>query len=273
MIRALREHWPEYLLEASELGIYMISAGFFTALLQYPGSPVRQAIENDLLRRALIGVAMGLTGVCLVYSPLGKRSGAHMNPAVTLAFLRLGKVKLWDAMYYVFAQFIGGTGGILIAAVLMHGVLADPSVHYVVTVPGAAGGWIAFAAEFTIAFGLMLTVLFVSNTPGWSKWTGLCSGLLVAVYIALEAPLSGMSMNPARTFGSALTASLWTGLWIYFLAPTLGMQLAAQIYLSCKLPIYCAKLCHPDDGGCIFRCEYSKLLKQSSAIAARKNHA
>lgn len=251
----------------------MISAGFFSVLIEYPGSPVRQAIENDLLRRGLIGVAMGLTGICLVYSPIGKRSGAHMNPAVTLTFLRLDKVKPWDAFYYVIAQFIGGVGGILFAAVLIHHALADPSVHYVVTAPGPAGEWIAFAAEFIIAFGLMLTVLFVSNSPGWAKWTGLCSGLLVAVYVAFEAPLSGMSMNPARTFGSALTASFWTGLWVYFVAPTLGMQLAAQVYLACKRPVYCAKLCHPQDGRCIFKCGYAKLHEQSSRISSPKNSA
>jgi aquaporin Z len=60
MIRALREHWPEYLLEAAELEIFMISAGIFTSFFEYPGSPIRQAIGDDFLRRALIGMAMEL---------------------------------------------------------------------------------------------------------------------------------------------------------------------------------------------------------------------
>jgi aquaporin Z len=93
MIRSLREHWPEYLSEAAELGAFMLSAGAFTTLFEYPNSPVHQAIGDPFVRRTTIGIAMGLTALALIFSPLGKRSGAHMNPAVTLAFLRLGKVK------------------------------------------------------------------------------------------------------------------------------------------------------------------------------------
>jgi aquaporin Z len=188
MIRALRQHWPEYLLEAIELGIFMISAGVFTVLFEHPGSPVHQAIGDDFVRRIFIGLAMGVTAVGLIYSPLGKRSGAHMNPAVTLTFLRLGKVKPWDALNYIIAQFIGGIAGILIAAIFIHQALADPSVNYVVTAPGPAGEWVAFGAEFFIAFGLMLTLLFVSNTPKLAPWTGLCAGCLVAIHITSKLP-------------------------------------------------------------------------------------
>jgi aquaporin Z len=264
MIRALREHWPEYLFEAIELGIFMISAGAFTALFEHPGSPVRQAIGDDFFRRTLIGLAMGLTAIGLIYSPLGKRSGAHMNPAVTLTFLRLGKVKPWDAVYYIAAQFIGGIAGILIVAVFIRQALAHPSVNYVVTAPGPAGEWVAFVAEFLIAFCLMLTLLFVSNTPKLAPWTGVCAGCLVTIYIAFEAPFSGMSMNPARTFGSALTASFWTGLWIYFVAPVLAMQLAAEAYVRSRRTIYCAKLHHHNDSRCIFNCSFGKLRELES---------
>jgi aquaporin Z len=264
MIRALREHWPEYFLEAAQLGIFMISAGLFTALLEYPGSPVRQTIADGFLRRTLIGLAMGLTAIGLIYSPLGKRSGAHMNPAVTLTFLRLGKNKPWDAFYYIMAQFFGGIAGILVAAVFIHHALAHPSVNYAVTAPGPAGEWIAFVAEFLIAFGLMLMILFVSNTPKLAPWTGVCAGSLVAIYIMFEAPFSGMSMNPARTLGSAITASFWTGLWIYFVAPVSAMQLAAEIYLRLRRTVYCAKLHHHNDSRCIFNCRFGQLLELES---------
>ena len=106
MIRALREHWPEYLCEAAELGLFMISAGLFTILLHHPGSPVLNFIPSEFTRRMLTGIAMGSTAIALVFSPLGKRSGAHFNPAVTLTFWRLGKVKNWDAVFYIVAQFI-----------------------------------------------------------------------------------------------------------------------------------------------------------------------
>ena len=82
VLSSLRRHWPEYLFEGALLGVFMISACAFTALLEHPASSVRQAISNGDVRRALIGLAMGLTAVVLIYSPWGQRSGAHMNPAV-----------------------------------------------------------------------------------------------------------------------------------------------------------------------------------------------
>src|SRR5271156_3303458 len=100
--RALREHWPEYLIEGWALGMFMISASLFTIWFEQPDMPLRHAIASPDLRRALIGVAMGGTAIALIYSPWGKRSGAHMNPAVTLTFLRLGKIARLDATFYIF---------------------------------------------------------------------------------------------------------------------------------------------------------------------------
>src|SRR5215204_3026380 len=93
MLNALKNHWPEYLSEAAGLGAFMVSACAFAALLFHPSSPVVRGLESEAVRRVLRGVAMGLTNVLLVYSPWGMRSGAHNNPAVTLSFYRLGKVK------------------------------------------------------------------------------------------------------------------------------------------------------------------------------------
>src|SRR5262249_45641157 len=156
-----------------------------------------------------MGCAMGLTAIALVYSPLGKRSGAHMNPAVTLTFLGLGRVAPRDALFYVLAQFAGGAVGLLACARLLGPLLGDPHVNYVATVPGDRGIDIAFAAELVISFLLMSVVLRVSSRPALARYTGLCAGALVALYITFEAPLSGMSMNPARSFGSALLAHSW----------------------------------------------------------------
>src|SRR5574342_250979 len=105
MRSALARHWPEYLMEAAGLGIFMLSACLFDVLLEHPASPFRQAIADPLTRRMLMGVAMGLTAVVIIYSPWGMQSGAHLNPAVTLSFLRLGKVAIWDGVFYVLAQF------------------------------------------------------------------------------------------------------------------------------------------------------------------------
>ena len=255
---ALKRHWPEYLMEAAGLGLFMVSAALCTTLVEHPSSPIRVAIESDLVRRLLIGLAMGLTAIGIIYSPWGKRSGAHLNPAVTLTFWSLRKVGNVDALCYVLAQFAGGLLGVIGVAVFIRSYLTDPSVNYVVTVPGPEGTSVAFVAEVAISFGLMLTVLTVSNRKSMARFTGLFAGCLVATYITLEAPLSGMSMNPARTLASALPAWLWTQLWIYFTAPPIGMLLAAQTYLSTRgaAGVLCAKLHHDNPARCIFRCRY-----------------
>jgi aquaporin Z len=258
-VASLRSHWPEYLCEALELAVFMISAGSFTILLHHPRSAVVTLIPSDFIRRMLTGIAMGGTAIALIFSPLGKRSGAHFNPAVTLTFWRLGKVKGWDALFYIVSQFIGAIAGVLVVVLFAEMAFAHPSVNFVATVPGPHGVWIAFIAELVIAYILMATVLRVSNMPRLSRYTGLFAGALVATFITFESPLSGMSMNPARTFGSAVGGQLWTGLWIYFTAPVIAMQLAAVIYVKNKRDIYCAKLHHHNSYRCIFNCRFPEL--------------
>jgi aquaporin Z len=182
-----------------------------------------------------------------------------MNPAVTVTFLRLGKVAAADVFGYIAAQFAGGVAGIAAATSLLRQLPADPSVNFVATVPGSAGVFVAFAAEAVISFGMMLMVLTVSNTRRFARMTGLCAGLLIATYITFEAPLSGMSMNAARTFGPALFAHTERSLWIYFTAPVLGMLLAAETFVRVRgsASVVCAKLHHPAHAPCIFKCEYS----------------
>lgn len=265
MLGSLKAHWPEYLCEAAELGLFMISASLFTMLLWHPSSPALNLIPNSFVRRMLTGMAMGGTAIALIFSPLGKRSGAHFNPAVTLTFWRLGKVKNWDALFYVVAQFVGGILGVLAMSLVAPMALADPAVNYVATLPGPGGAGIAFLAEFIIAFGLMTVVLIVSNTPRLARFTGLFAGTLVATYITFEAPFSGMSMNPARTFSSAFVGHLWTGLWVYLTAPLLAMQLAALIYLRGNGTVHCAKYHHHNRQRCIFNCRFADLLEREQA--------
>ncbi len=256
---ALREHWREYLMEAALLGLFMISACGFSALLAHPASPA--FLADSLPRRFLMGVAMGSTAVTLIFSPWGQRSGAHMNPATTLTFLLLRKVRLADAGCYIAAQFAGGIAGVLTAELLFGRLVSDPQVNYAATVPGRWGEPAAFAAEVAIAFGLMLTVLTVSNSPRLTRRTPWFAGLLVALYITFESPVSGMSMNPARTFGSAFSAGDATGLWIYFTAPLGGMFAAALVYSRWRGAhrVFCAKFHHHNSQRCIFRCRYGEL--------------
>jgi aquaporin Z len=251
---SLRAHWPEYLMEAGLLGAFMVSACVFGALYEFPQSPVHQAIGSGFLRRMLMGASMGLTAIAIIYSPWGKQSGAHINPSVTFTFLRLGKIKAWDALFYITAQFTGAVLGVLLVARFLGKEISDPAVRYVVTLPGPHGPWVALLAEFIIAVGLMSAVLYFSNHHRLSGYTGLFAGLLVATYITFEAPFSGMSMNPARTFGSAFPPMIWDGLWIYLTAPPLGMLTAAEFYLWRKgrTAVKCCKLHHNSDKRCIF---------------------
>jgi aquaporin Z len=260
MRSTLRKHWPEYLMEAGGLGVFMLSACGFGTLLGYPGSPVVRAIPSPMLRQILMGLAMGLTNLGIIYSPWGQRSGAHLNPAVTLTFYRLGKVAPWDAVFYALSQFIGGILGVQIAALALGMALRQPPVMHVVTLPGSGGPLVAFLAEVVITFLLMTVVLHISNTRRIARYTGLFASMLVMAYISLEAPLSGMSMNPARTFGSAFAAHLWTALWVYFIAPPLGMLLAAELYVQRKglESVFCAKLHHQNPTRCIF-CAYQSM--------------
>ena len=255
-------------MEAAGLAFFMLSACSFTVLLFHPSSTITRAISNDLLRRALMGIAMGSTAIAIIFSPLGKRSGAHINPSVTLTYLRLGKVQPCDAAFYTLFQFIGAVTGVLIAVWLMGEKLAHQSVNFATTVPGPAGWPKAFLAEVLISFLLMSVILFVSNTEQLSRWTGLFAAFLIANYITFESPISGMSMNPARTLGSASFAHIWTSLWIYFTAPPLGMLLAAELYqmVQGRRGVACAKLHHHNNQRCIFNCNFT-----SSRIENRKS--
>ena len=236
----------------------MISAAVFATALYHPSSPLA-AISNEWARRGLMGLAMGLTAVGIIYSPWGQRSGAHMNPAVTLTFFRLGRVDPPDVVGYILAQFAGGIGGIAISAAVLGSLVSHPSIHYVVTTPGTGGDAVAFTAEAVMSFGMMLSILLMSNRPHLARFTGLFAGLLVWAYITVEAPLSGMSINPARTLGSAIFAGDFVGLWIYFTAPLFGMLLAAELYTRSAGAhrVMCAKLHHPHKkgGACIFGCD------------------
>ena len=243
---ALRTHWFLYVDEGAELAIFMLAACLATVLLFGAGSRMADAIPDAALRRGVMGIAMGLTAVGIIHTPMGKRSGAHFNPAITLTYLRLGKIGAWDAAGYIAGQFCGGVFGVGVAFLLLGARLAQPSVDYAVTVPGLGGTAAAFAAEFGMAAVLMGVVLWSTNRRKLAQYTSLMVGCLIAIYIFLFAPVSGFSINPARTVASAVFAGVWTAVWIYFVAPLFGMLLAAEVYGRAAgwERILCAKL-HP----------------------------
>ena len=257
-LTSLRLHWPEYLMEAGEMGLYMFFTCAFATMLQHPASPVRHVIVSAILRRALMGLAIGATVIAIVMTPWGKQSGGHFNPAMTFTFYRLGKVEWWDALFYAAAQFSGAISGVAVAAYVLRGAPRHDAVRYAVTVPGVYGSAGAFVGELTISFILMTTILVISNRETLARYTPYFVGALYAIYITFETPLSGMSMNPGRTFGSAFQAAYWHALWIYFVAPTLGMLAAAEVFLRARGGVapYCAKLHHANNKRCIFHHGY-----------------
>lgn len=269
MLKAQRNHLPEYLIEAWCLGSFMLSACAFSVLLFGPSSPAISL--NAGLRTVLMGIAMGTTATAIICSPWGKRSGAHYNPVVTLTFLRLGKIAPADAAFYIAFQFAGGVVGVFVAWLMFGNLLADSAVNFAVTVPGKYGAAAAFAAEVVIAFVLMTMILWTSNSKRWSRFTPYFAGLFVAFYIAVESPISGMSMNPARTFSSAAVSGTWTAWWIYFAAPPLAMLTAAEVFVRARglKSVYCAKLHHHNDKRCIFNCRFGALLNRSDAETQR----
>lgn len=229
MWRAFKTNWRVYLIEAWALGMFMLSACTFVILLEHPASAARQALPVAEVRRLLMGLAMGLTAVLLIYSPWGKRSGAHMNPAVTIAFWQMDRISTANALWYILFQFAGGTLAVCLFKWLLPIWISAPAVNYAVTVPGPTGTGVAFAAEMLLSFLLLLAVLWCSNSR-FAAFTGWLAGAMLVGFIFWEAPYSGMSINPARTVASALPAQVWAAWWIYVSAPVGGMLLAAGVY-------------------------------------------
>jgi aquaporin Z len=250
-------NWRIYAMDGALLGVFMISACIFATLLEHPSSPLRQTIHSTLLRRGLVGLAMGATAVALIYSPWGKRTGAQMNPATTLSFLRLGRISPRDAAGYIVAQFVGGAVGVAVMTLLIGNWIDHPSIDYVATKPGGFGLAAAWLGEFIIAALLMTVVLTVNRLPRLSAFAGCFAGLLVTLYITFEAPLSGMSLNPARTFSSSLFANNWTGWWIYLTAPICGMLAAIELQraVGANQNHICGKYTHSSAVSCFIHCD------------------
>jgi aquaporin Z len=259
--KSMSSSYPKWLLpvyEGLELACFMLSACAFTVWLFDPAYPGTHLLGSAFFRRLLLGLSMGGTAVLIIHSPMGKRSGAHFNPAITLAYLRLGKIRGREAFLYIVGQFLGAIFGVGVAALLFGDTLADPSVRYAVTVPGSGGTAGAFAAELFMSSLLMAVVLWVTNRPTLATKASYFVGGLISLYVLFLAPVSGFSINPARTVGSAVFAHVWTAMWVYFTAPVIGMLGAAEAFRIVRGEdrILCAKL-HPDPAyPCPFRCGY-----------------
>jgi glycerol uptake facilitator-like aquaporin len=173
MIETFKRHWPEYIYEAIGLALFMTFAGGLTVLLEHPDSPVHAAIPSKMLRHVVLGIVMGTYIGLLIYSPWGRKTGAHINPAVTIAFWRMGKISKADAIFYIIAQFVGALITARLLFFFIGNAFAHPDVKYGATVPGPQGALVAFAAEFAISFLLLFVILIAINSTRLKKLDGL----------------------------------------------------------------------------------------------------
>jgi aquaporin Z len=231
---SFRKNRAHYLQEAIGLGIFMISACFFSAMLEGKDSAIHMAIPNGMIRLLTMGLLMGITALFIFYSPLTAPSGSHINPAVTLVFLRLGKICPWDAFFYMLFQLTGGLVAVYLMSSLLGHALTDQPVNYATTVPGRPGIIAAALMEGAIAFVMITMVLFTSDSERFKKNTRIIAGCLVCCNVIFAGPVSGFGMNPARTLASAIPAHTYTSLWIYLLMPFAGMLGATEFFLFVK---------------------------------------
>lgn len=193
--------------------------GSFVVLDFGPSSPVVHLLPDPAVRRALTGFLFGATGGAIALSRVGKESGAHINPVVTLAFWMRRSLPGRVALGYALAQMVGAVVGAL--SLLLWGVMAD-GARTAATVPGPGGPIPAALGEIGSAFCLVAGLFtFLGHRP-LRRFTPFLFAPLYALLVLVEAPLSGTSTNPARTFGPALVSDLWRGWPIYWIGPILG---------------------------------------------------
>ena len=214
----MRAHWREYASEAAGLGLFMLSACVFGTALGHPASPVVRALPDPFARRMLMGLAMGLTAITLIYSPWGRLSGAHLNPATTLTFWRLGKVAGGDALAYAAAQVVGGVAGVVVAN-LMFGL---PAVNVSTTIRSSPGLWLA---EVVATFGLLLVIFGVVRSRRASV-----APFAVGAYIggAYFFTASTSFANPAVTVARTLS-NTFAGIAPASAPAFMGAQLAGAV--------------------------------------------
>ena len=239
-------HWPEYTAEL--LGTaFLVFAGVSAVVFDFgTGSPLAHVLPDTSIRRLITGLLFAGSGSLVAISPLGKLSGGHINPAVTLAFWAHGKMHHFDLGGYILGQLLGAIIGSLLVT-LVWGAHAA-SVGYGTTVPGATYPiWIVFLAEVSLTFLLVFSIFLFVSSHRLMRWTPLMVWILVAVMVWLEAPISGTSLNPARSFGPALVSWFWQYHWLYWVAPPLGALLAVgafRLFTAGKPAVLTGKMFH-----------------------------
>jgi aquaporin Z len=208
------------------------------------GSPIQWVVLNEGHRRQITGFVFGCFGALIAISRIGKESGAHINPCVTLGFYLVGKLDVRTAAVYVLAQLIGA---VLFCVPLLAWGEMGRSVAFGATLPGKiyplrAALW----GEIWTTFCLITLLCVFIGFRQLRRFTPLMIPILYAIMSYWEAPISGTSTNPARSLGPALISGQWHGWWIYWLGPLIGTLLAILLCNALALKVEVAKLYHFD---------------------------
>ena len=237
--------YPVLLAEATGTGLVLLAGLSFVILDFGAGSPVLKWLPDPGLRRLITGFLFGTTGGLIAISPLGKLSGAHLNPVVTFAFWVQGKLQTHVMAGYILVQFAGAALGSL--PLLLWRQMGS-SVDFGATVPGNGySTLVVLSGEILTTGAMILGLFFFLSHPRLRQFTPLLFPFLYAIMVFLEAPVSGTSTNPARSFGPSLVAGVWQDWWVYGLGPLLGALFALALIRSNWLGVFeveVAKLYH-----------------------------
>lgn len=243
--RSAKFPWQNYLSELIGTALLLCVGLSFVILNFGTGSPVIHLVPGAGLRRFITGFLFGTTGALIAISPVGKVSGAHINPVVTLAFWFKGKLSKRDTVGYILAQFIGAVAGSL--PLLAWGQMGR-SVHFGATTPeNGCPLWMPLLGEVITTVGLIVGLFVFLGHKKLRPFTPLLFPFLYALMVYAEAPLSGTSTNPARSLGPAVVSGIWSGGWIYFVGPFAGTLIGLGIHQFGwlkRLEVEVAKLYH-----------------------------
>lgn len=220
--------WQTYLSELIGTAL-LVGVGVSFVILDFgAGSPVVAALPDAGLRRLITGFLFGATGATIAISHVGKISGAHINPVVTLAFYLKGKISRCDTIGYILAQFVGAVLGSI--PLLLWGRQGS-SINFGITEPGnGITIWAALGGEIITTICLIVGLLIFLGHKRLRHFTPLLFPFLYAIMVYFEAPISGTSTNPARSLGPAVISGVWSGWWIYFVGPLIGMFLGVALH-------------------------------------------